>query len=224
MAVLQGKPGRTHCFLLEGFGCSLKAGMLFGYKEHRKKGRDLGAHKSCQGQLVVLTKAEIYLGQGWCWSAEPRCPHADLHGLPGHPGKKFSCISLLGRQAQGDHSDLIATGKFPLSLFTSSPSILLLQHRCHHIQKSCAVRGGLSLLERARSPPPGGLWLFVETPARRSSGSWLIHQSHPTGPFSYSLPASPPKAARCGHGPWVMSLVSRHGRRFVLYLEGGTLQ
>lgn len=136
MAVLQGKPGRTYCFLLEDFGCSF-------FKE---------AHKSCQGQL---TKGEIYLGQGCCWSAEPHSPHADLHRLPGHPGKTFSCVSLLERQDQEDHLDL--TGNFPPSVFTSSPSILLLQHRCHHIQKSCATRAGLSLLQRARFPPPEGI-------------------------------------------------------------------
>lgn len=145
IAVLQGKPGRTYCFLLEHFGCSFF----------------LRSSQKVSGAAGQLMKAEIYLGQGWCWSAEPHSPHADLHGLPGHPGKMFSCVSLLGRQTQEEHLDLTATGKFPPSLVTSSPSILLLQHRCHYIQKSCATRTGLSLLDRATSPPPGGfscLW------------------------------------------------------------------
>jgi len=84
----------------------------------------------------------------------------------------------------------------------------------------CATRAGLFLLERARAPHAGRPWPFVETPARRSSDSWLIHQSCPTGAFSNTLPASPSRAARGGCGPWVMFLVSRHGRRLVLYLGG----
>ena len=90
----------------------------------------------------------------------------------------------------------------------------------HQIQNFCAARAGLFLLERARAPHPGGPWLFVETPARRNSSSWLIPQSCPAGAFSYTLPASASRAARCGRGPWVMFLVSRHGRRLVLYLAG----
>lgn len=185
IAVLQGKPGRTYCFLLEDFGCSFL--------------KKLTKIVRAAGQLM---KAEIFLGQGWCWSAEPHSPHADLHGLPGHPGKMFSCVSLLGRQAQEDHLDLKATGKFPPSLFTSSPSILFLQRRCHHIQKSRATRAvsaaetqipsswGSSSLWRALQEGAG-----VSTSRRPAGGPWLIYQSHPSGPFSYILPASPPKAA-----------------------------
>lgn len=60
----------------------------------------LRSSQELSGAAGLLTEAEIYLGQGWCWSAEPHSPHADLHGLPGHLAKMFSCVSMLGRQAQ----------------------------------------------------------------------------------------------------------------------------
>lgn len=160
-------------------------------------------------------KAEIYLRQGWCWSAEPHRTHADLHGLPGHPGRMFSCVSLLGRQAQEDHLDLTATGKFPLSLFTSSPSILLLQHRGHHIQKSCAARAGLCLLGEPHPYLLGGVQLFVETPERRSRGlhkqetcrSSLAHTPVPSlRPFLLHLASIPSQS--CPVWPWTLGYVS----------------